>query len=168
MANLTINKVNEPEKARVPIFEEIAKRFEEVRRRAFNLFEKRGCELGHEVEDWFTAEHEIMGWPAAEFAEKHGGYELQITLPGFEAKDVEVTTTPNEIVVHAATKHEKKTEEGKVLWTEFGSNDVYRRFETPNPIDVDKATATLDKGLLKITAPKAAAVGLKAVAVKAA
>ena len=69
---------------------------------------------------------------------------MQVTLPGFEAKDVEVTATANEVIVHAAAKEEKKTQKGNVLWTKFGSNDVYRRFEVPNPINVDRVTATPD------------------------
>ncbi|MBZ5636005.1 MAG: Hsp20/alpha crystallin family protein [Acidobacteriia bacterium] len=41
-----------------------------------------------------------------------------------------------------------------MLWTEFGSNDIYRRFQVPNPIDVDKVTATLENGISKINAPE--------------
>lgn len=96
-----------------------------------------------------------MGWPAAELAEKNGA-ELQITLPGFEAKDIEVTATPQEVIVHAATEEETKTEKGNVMWTEFGSNDVYRRFEVGNPINVDKVTAEFEKGILRISAPEIA------------
>ena len=101
-------------------------------------------------------------------AEKDGKYEAQITLPGFEAKDVQVTATPSKIIVHAETKHEKKVEEPNVLWTEFGSNDVYRRFELPTPIDVDKTSATLDNGMLHIIAAKAPVTQTKPVEVRAA
>jgi HSP20 family molecular chaperone IbpA len=66
----------------------------------------------------------------------------------------EVTAAPNEIVVHAVTKEEKKEEKGRVPWTEFGSRDVYRRFEVQNSINVDKVTANLEDGLLQIKAPE--------------
>jgi HSP20 family molecular chaperone IbpA len=157
MSQVAIKKVSDAAgKKMLPIFEEIEKRCDAVQRRAFELFEKRGRELGHEVEDWLKAEHELMGWPAAELVEKQGAYEMEITLPGFEAKDVEVTATPTEVIVHAAIEEEKKTEKENVVWTEFGSNDVYRRFEVPNPINVDKVTAKLDKGILHINAPEVA------------
>ena len=90
MSQVAVNKVNDASKATLSIFEEIAKRFETVRQRAFDLFEKRGGELGHDREDWLKAEREIF-CPAAELAEKDGSYEMQISLPGFETKDVEVT-----------------------------------------------------------------------------
>jgi len=34
---------------------------EEIRRRAYELYEARGCEDGHDLEDWYRAEVEIVG-----------------------------------------------------------------------------------------------------------
>ena len=34
---------------------------EEIRKRAYELFEARGREEGHELEDWLRAEEEIIG-----------------------------------------------------------------------------------------------------------
>ena len=155
MSQVAIDKVTDAGKITLPIFQEIEKRFDVVRQRAFDLFEKRGGELGHDREDWLTAERELFS-PLAELAEKGDAYQMQISLPGFEAKDVEVTATPTEIIIHAATKEEDSKQKGNVLWTEFGSNDVYRRFEVPNPINVDRVTATLENGILRITAPETA------------
>ena len=155
MSKIVITKVDDTDN-KAPVFEEIAKRFEGVQLRAFDLFDKRGRALGHELEDWLKAEQEVFGWPAAELAEKNGVYEMQVALPGFEEKDVQVTATPTEVVVHAATKEEKKTQKGAVLWTEFGSDDVYRRFRVPNPISVVNVTANLENGILRINAPQTA------------
>ena len=33
---------------------------EEIRRRAYELSERRGFESGHETEDWLHAEHEVL------------------------------------------------------------------------------------------------------------
>lgn len=156
MPQVAVTKVNDVEKKTLPVFGEIEKRLDAVRQLAFDLFEKRGRELGHDLEDWLKAEQQLFGSPAAELAEKNGAYEIGITLPGFEAKDVEVTATPSEVIVHAATEEEKKTQKDKVLRTEFASNDVYRRFEVPIAIDVDHVTAKLNNGMLLIKAPKIA------------
>jgi HSP20 family protein len=168
MANVTIQKVEHVGAKPLPIFELIEKRLDDVRRQAFKRFEERGYELGHELDDWIKAEHEVFGWPAAELAEKDGKYEAEITLPGFDPSEVQVTATPSEIIVHAETKQEKKIEKQNVLWTEFGSNDVYRRFELPARIDVDKTSATLDKGMLHIVAAKAPVAQTKPVEIRAA
>lgn len=168
MSNVAIQKVETGEMKALPIFDEIEKRLEGVRQRAFELFQNRGREIGHDLDDWLRAEHEVMGWPAAEMTELDGKYEVDLTLPGFDAKQVQVTATPSEIIVHAQYKPEKKKEECKVLWTEFGPNDVYRRFDTPRLIDVDKIHATLDKGMLHVIAAKAPAVKPKPIQLAAA
>lgn len=154
MANVAVQKVEDKQAKPLPLFQEIEKQFDEVRRRAFQHFERRGHELGHALEDWLKAEHETFGWPAAELTEASSKYDLAMTLPGYDPKDVEVTVTPTEIIVHAKTETKKKEEEAKCVWTEFQSNDVYRRFELPQNIDMEKTTASLDKGMLHITAAK--------------
>jgi HSP20 family protein len=168
MPNVTVQKIEKAQMKPIPIFEETENRFAEVRRRAFDLFEKRGREFGHALDDWLRAEHEVCGWPAAELDEKGEEYELQMTLPGFDPGEVQVTATPSEIVVHAEVKPVKKAKEAKVLWTEFGPNNVYRRFEMPQPIDTDKTRATLEKGMLHITAAKAKVTNVTSSAVAAA
>jgi len=154
MPQVAITKVNDAEKKTLPVFGEIAKRLDAVQHRAFDLFEKRGREVGHELDDWLRAEHELFGWPAAEFSEKDSSYQMQVALPGFEARDIEVTATPTELIVHAASERQNKGQENSVAWTEFGSNDVYRRFEVPIAVNVDQVTAKLDNGILNIDAPK--------------
>jgi HSP20 family molecular chaperone IbpA len=157
MSSVTVQKVTDSEKSALPVFENIGSLFEGIQQRAYNLFQAGGCICGHDLDDWLKAEHEILGWPAAELKENADAYEAQITLPGYDAKDVEVIATPSEIVVRVASEHEKGGEDGAVLWTEFGSNQVYRRIGTPSPIDTGKVTAKLEKGVLRITAAKAAA-----------
>lgn len=34
---------------------------ERIRHRAYALYQQRGCENGHDVEDWLQAEDELMG-----------------------------------------------------------------------------------------------------------
>ncbi|HXY51532.1 MAG TPA: DUF2934 domain-containing protein [Terriglobales bacterium] len=47
--------LNEVRKTIVPINLE-----EEIRRRAYELYEARGCAPGHETDDWFVAEREVL------------------------------------------------------------------------------------------------------------
>jgi Protein of unknown function (DUF2934) len=32
-----------------------------VRQRAYQFYEERGCEQGHDLDDWFRAEAEVLG-----------------------------------------------------------------------------------------------------------
>jgi HSP20 family protein len=168
MPNVEIQKVKEGQREGLPFFQEFEKRFNQIQHRAFDLFETGGRRFGRDLENWLTAEREIFGSPAAELADKGDSYELQMALPGFEPKDVEVTATPGELIVHAASSQEKKSEKKNVLWSEFTSSDVYRRIPAPTPLSTEGAAATLEKGVLRITAPKAPETKPRTVSIQAA
>jgi hypothetical protein len=42
---------------------------EQVARRAYELYLERGCQPGHEVDDWLQAEYELMRLPIRKIAE---------------------------------------------------------------------------------------------------
>lgn len=140
----------------LPVFRELADRLEAVRKRAFDRFAMRGGEPGHELEDWVTAEREILGWPVAELKERNGSYEIDVTLPGFSPRDIDVTATPKELIVHAVSTSDRSGDDSRVLWSEFGQHEVYRRIEFPTAINADRISANLDHGVLHLKAPKSA------------
>jgi HSP20 family protein len=168
MANVAVEKLESKEAMPLPLFEELEKRFDEVRRRAFDLFEKRGREFGHALDDWLKAEHEVMGWPKAVLRESGNQFDIELTLPGYEPKDVKVTATPTEIHVHARAEEAKKDGEAKIVWSEFSSNDVFRHFRFPQDIDAGTVKASLEKGILHVTAMKKTPVNVRPIDVKAA
>jgi HSP20 family protein len=136
----------------------------DVEKRARELFDARGHDGGHELDDWLQAEHEIC-WAAARLVERDKDFVLSVALPGYEPSDVELTVTPREIIVHADRKSERagpgKENAAEVRWSDFRSNNVYRRIELPRAVDVEHVKATLRLGLLKITLPKVEAVVTK-------
>jgi HSP20 family protein len=142
-----------------PVFREMEQVAERVHAKAFDLFSRRGFESGHALDDWLAAEREIC-WPAGELIEEERAFTLNVALPGFEAADIAVTDTPGDLIVHAKSKTEsKKTADArkgqKVCWSEFRSNDVHRQVGLPSAIDAQSVSATLQNGMLKITAGKA-------------
>jgi HSP20 family molecular chaperone IbpA len=158
MANINVQKVADPQKRTLPVFKEMEKALNRVRKRAYEMFSGRGFGDGHALDDWLAAEREIC-WPAGELVEQDKTYVLNLALPGFEPADISVTATPHDLIVHAQSKVEgTKEEEGKkgkkVCWSEFRSNDVYRHVDLPDDIDPQSASASLNNGLLKIVASK--------------
>ena len=147
MSNLPVRTIGTKE-VDLTIFSEMQRRFDEIRRRAYDLFELRGALLGHEMEDWLQAESEVMGRAFSDLVEKPEAYELKLELPGFEPDEVEVTATESELMVHALAK--------KNVNDEFDSQEVYRRVKLPVAIDLDQTRAKLEKGILRITAKKVA------------
>jgi HSP20 family protein len=154
MSNITIQKVAKTEDRSLSIFAETEELLRRIRERAFGLSRARGRRWASAMEDWLAAEREFC-WPAAEFAERDKEFAVSVALPGFEPGNIVVTATPREMIVHA--KVETRTEPRKdeqIVWSDFRSNDVYRRIELPGDIDVDKVSATLKNGLLEIVAAK--------------
>jgi HSP20 family protein len=157
MADITIQKVAKLDDRTLPVFKETEELLRRIRARAFDLFSGRGFGDGHALDDWLAAEREIC-WPAGELVERDADFTLSIALSGFEPNDISVAATPRELIVHAKTKSERTEEAkkpGEIRWSEFRSNDVYRRVELPKDIDVQKVSALLQNGLLKIVAAKA-------------
>ena len=157
MAEVKIQKVQTIEDRELPVFAEIEEVLERIRRRAYEISAARGFGEGRALDDWLAAEREIC-WPASECIDEDDRYVLEIALAGFEPEEIELTVTPFELIVRAAHEsriEEKLAEQDQVRWSEFSSNEVYRRFEFPTEILVDAVAAGYHNGLLRIAALKA-------------
>jgi HSP20 family molecular chaperone IbpA len=154
MTELTIKKVPAVEDRSLPVFAELDELMQAVQRRAYELFEGRGCAMGRDLDDWLAAEHELCG-PELEVTEDEAGFQLQVPVAGFEQGDMEVTATPYELVVRASRDGEDKRE-------------LLRRVQLATPVEVEAVTATLKDGRLILTAPKAAEPATRMVPVQAA
>lgn len=146
------------------IWDDVARRMEEVRARAFELFQLRGAEPGHEIEDWLVAEREVLSAPEARMRDADDHYEVEVKLPGFASDEIEVAASADEVIVHATAEREATRENAYETWSEFGSRDVFRRFALPEPIDIDKVTADFDEGILRLRVHKATPVAAEPVA----
>ncbi len=83
--------------------------------------------------------------------------DLGITLPGYEPKDFK--SRPSLAKRNPRSCERRKTEKNeteKCLWTEFQADDMSRRFNLPVAMDVSRTWASLEKGMLHITAAKIA------------
>lgn len=157
MPSVSIEKVRRAEAAPAGILEPVYSLFEEVRRRAYELFEQRGYADGWEREDWLRAEQELLWSPLSEVVETDKEIQVRVAAPGMEAKDLQVTATPEWIIVQGATSRKREKQAGTVRFSEFSGRKLYRRLELPAPIDVEATKARLEKGILEIRAVKAVA-----------
>ena len=152
MANITIQKIlNETPPA---ISQELSSIFDEIRNRAFDLFERRGSAPGQEVNDWIQAEKELFFVPQAELSETDAEFKITVAVPGYEAANVQITAQPNEILLRGNAGERIEKNDEKVSYSEFAEKSMYRRFPLAAPIDVKRTTATIENGILTVTAPK--------------
>ena len=82
-------------------------------------------------------------------------FQLQLALPGFDAKDIRVAALPDAVIVEGEAAHQHRSTKGTVRYCEFGERRVFRQVPLPKPVDVDHISATLDKGVLQVRAAKA-------------
>ena len=139
------------------LFEQMKEFSQSVARRAYEYFEARGREFGHELEDWFRAESELMRRVPVEIKEDDGQIIVRAEVPGFAANEIEVSVEPQRLVISG--KSEKTTEEKKeqTLLSEFRSNKFCRELRLPAEVEPDKTTAVLKVGVLELVIAKAAA-----------
>lgn len=63
----------------------------EVAFKAYDFFQKRGGELGKELDDWFKAETAVLFPVALELTEANGNYQVKAAVPGFKPEEIKTT-----------------------------------------------------------------------------
>ena len=129
---------------------------DEIRRRAYDLYLHRGCQEGHDLEDWLRAEREVLCFPPTELAETKDEYRIKVGVPGFDDYTLQVDVLPHLIAVEAIAEKMEVPKDELIHFSEFGEKRLLRQFELPTCIDPNRITATVDEGILRIVAKKAA------------
>jgi len=154
MNNVVVQKIRDASQSR-PVLKETIDLLNNVRMRAFELFERRGGIPGNDVGDWLQAEKEVFRVPEMELTESDGEFQLQFALPGFEPKDIRVAALPDKLIVEGEAAHQHRRTDGTVHFCEFGERRLFRQILLPKPVNIDHVSATLDKGVLHVRAGKA-------------
>lgn len=155
MSHISIAKIHEAEREAPSLLVELKTLSDKIGERAFAIFQGRGSGEGGALDDWLQAERDLTRATESDLIEKDSGFQLRIAVPGFTERDLKVTALPEVLVVRAESAHRHEKDEGKVSFCEFDEKKLFRRFDLPAAIDVDKVTAHLDKGILWVDATKA-------------
>ncbi|HVG90661.1 MAG TPA: DUF2934 domain-containing protein, partial [Alphaproteobacteria bacterium] len=67
----------------------------QIEERAFQLFEERGREDGHDQEDWFKAEQELLVPIPVTITETGDELHIHAEVPGFAAKEIALNVEQN-------------------------------------------------------------------------
>ncbi|GIL91763.1 hypothetical protein Vretimale_14872 [Volvox reticuliferus] len=93
---------------------------------------------------------------AMDIIEKPTAYELHADTPGMSPEDVKVELHDGVLTVSGERKvsHTVKDDGNKVWRSERSSYTFSRAFALPENANAEDITATIDKGVLKVTIPK--------------
>ncbi len=148
------------------LLEEMKEVSQSVAKRAYELFDTRGRELGHELEDWFRAEFEVLRWVPVELKEADGKFVVRAEVPGFNAADIKISVEPTLLTISGKKEETKEEKEANRYFSEFRANQFCRTLNLPKAVDTTQAQAALKDGVLELTLPKAPASEPVKVAVK--
>jgi HSP20 family protein len=128
-------------------FGEIEKRFEELFRKQFFVFEP----------SWFSklrAFHMEELSPTADIFESNGDVVIKAELPGIKKEDIDVKITGHTVTISGEKKEEEKVEKKDYYRVESLHGSFTRTLNLPSEVQTDKATAALKDGVLEIRIPK--------------
>ena len=129
-----------------------------IMRRAYEIFEGNGRRFGHDLEDWFKAEMDMLHPVHVTIAEAEDSLEVKAEVPGFSEKEIVISVEPRRLTITGKRETEKRKEEKKshTVYSESCSDQILRIVDLPANVDAEKTTATVKNGVLQLTMPKTA------------
>ena len=120
------------------IVDEIEEMYDHITKRAYEIFRERGGNSTLDIEDWLTAERELLYKPEVHVEEVDRRIVVTVRIDKVRPSDVQLLVTPDAMVIQAQPVSIAKK--------------VFRTVQFPRRIDVNKAEATYADGCLVLTA----------------
>ena len=83
---------------------------------------------------------------------------VEAALPGVRPEDVEITVEDGTLTIRAETASERQETQGETIINEIRRGSMSRAVSLPSGLEADKATATFEHGILRLSFPRAEAV----------
>jgi HSP20 family molecular chaperone IbpA len=127
-----------------------------IARRAYELFEARRCEHGHDWEDWFRAESELLRPVSISTSESANQISIRANVLGFEENELKVSVEPHRIMILGKKQiNTTETEGGKVEYIDWYPDQILQFIDLPAQVIPENAVVELQAGQLKFELPKA-------------
>ena len=138
------------------VLDQIQQTYDLIARRAFEIFNENGRWLGHELDDWFRAESELLHPVHLEIAESDDNLTVRAEVPGFNTKELEINVEPRTLTIAGKHEAQEESKKGKTIYSERCAKEILRVVDLPAEVDSSKVSAILKDGVLSIELPKAA------------
>jgi HSP20 family molecular chaperone IbpA len=128
-----------------------------IARRAYELFEARGCEHGHDSEDWFLAESELLRPVSVSISESDDRISVRAHVLGFEENELRVSVEPRRLTILGKKETSAtETEGGKIEYIDWVPDQILQLIDLATDVIPEGSVVELQAGLLKFELPKAA------------
>lgn len=152
MSRIPVKTVNSPQRVLNHLAQLMRSVHEQIRARAFQ--QPRG--EGHELENWLEAERDVLYSPACMLTETQDEIHLQAAVPRVDVRSLQVDVMPHSITIEGRMRKTKECQGETSHRRQFGREQLLRQLDLPARIDPKYAKATLENGVLNITAKRAA------------
>ncbi|MBI3160532.1 MAG: Hsp20/alpha crystallin family protein [Chloroflexi bacterium] len=107
------------------------------------------------------------GMPLVDLYQTDDDVMVRATLPGVDAKDLDIQVTGDALTIRAEVKHEEEKKDKHYHLREQRYSAFARTLPLPAPVLADKAEAEMKNGVLTLRLPKSEEVKPKSITVKA-
>lgn len=134
--------------------------FDSISRRAYELFQNRGCVPGHDREDWFRAEFELLKSVKCHVVESDDHLIAHAEVPGFSPHELKVSLESRWLRIGGRAKASENRNSGEAVMYSLEhsllpAEQIFHVAELPVEVDPSKAKVTFKDGVLEIVMPKA-------------
>jgi HSP20 family protein len=149
-----------PSGSMVPSLRSAGSVFSPIQREFDRLFDQLGSA--------WSASSDIDLTTRMDVRETEKGLEVTVEAPGVDQKDIKIDIDDNVLTVSGEKKSETDKKDAGYRVSERVYGAFRRSIMLPTNIDADKITASMDKGVLTITAPKNGKSQTKTIAIQTA
>jgi HSP20 family molecular chaperone IbpA len=131
--------------------------YDTVARRAFELFEGDGRVNGRALDHWFKAEAEMLHPAHVQIRESEDAITVAAEVPGFNVNELQLSLEPRRLTISGKKQSKSEGKKDNVVYSELCSSELLKSVELPAEVNLSRATATLNNGVLEINVAKASA-----------
>ena len=121
---------------------------------AHELFEARGREHGHHLEDWLRAESELLVPVSIAMSESKDRITARANVAGFQQSEVEVSVEPSRVTIFGKKKQSNgKAEAGTAKQTGSYPDQILEVIDLATEVMPERAVVRLQAGELNVEVP---------------
>ena len=124
-----------------------------IARRAYELFEMRNREHGHDWEDWFQAESELLRPVSIAISETPERFSIRANVFGLSERELKVSVEPTRITI-VGSKDLNAEAATKGTPADFCPDQILHLIALSSEVDPEGAVIELQSGVLRFELPR--------------
>lgn len=106
------------------------------------------------MDRWFGDFSPVSFTPSVDVVDDGAALRISVELPGMDKNDIEVSLEDGALTLRGQKKHDRSYDEDGCYRIERAHGWFQRSIPLPSEVEVDRAEATFDKGVLQVKIPK--------------